>query len=130
MASTSSHCPRKLAEQSGLDLEQSYFYTDSHDDLPLLEIVGRPRPVNPTRQLSQIAKERTWLVRRFNSRGRPSVGDVVRTGLTYASLVPSVWAGAAAGLVNHSMREAINVAGSVWGELATSSRPSIAWKQR
>ena len=50
-----------------------------------------------------------WRVRRFTSRGRPSVGDLVRTGLTYASLVPSVWAGVAAGVVNGSMREAITV---------------------
>jgi putative phosphoserine phosphatase/1-acylglycerol-3-phosphate O-acyltransferase len=111
---------RKLASEHGLDLEQSYFYTDSHEDLPLLEIVGQPRPLNPNRQLAQIAKERQWPVRRFTSRGRPSAGDLVRTGLTYASLVPSIWAGAAAGVTNGSMREAINVAGSVWGELATS----------
>jgi putative phosphoserine phosphatase/1-acylglycerol-3-phosphate O-acyltransferase len=111
---------RTLADEHGLDLEQSYFYTDSHEDLPLLEIVGRPRPLNPTRQLAQIAKERMWPVRRFKSRGRPSMGDLVRTGLTYASLGPAVWAGAAAGIVNGSMREAINVAGSVWGDLATS----------
>ncbi len=111
---------RTLAAEHSLDIEQSYFYTDSHEDLPLLEVVGRPRPINPNRQLAQIAKERQWPVRRFTSRGRPSVGDLVRTGLTYASLAPSLWAGAAAGLMNGSMREAINVAGSVWGELATS----------
>jgi putative phosphoserine phosphatase/1-acylglycerol-3-phosphate O-acyltransferase len=111
---------RTLADRYGLDLEQSYFYTDSHEDLPLLEAVGHPRPVNPSRRLAQIAKERVWPVRRFTSRGRPSAGDFVRTGLTYASLAPSVWAGAAAGLINGSMREAINVTGSMWGDLATS----------
>lgn len=111
---------RKLAEEQGLDLAQSYFYTDSHEDMPLLEIVGRPRPLNPTRQLAQVAKERVWPVRRFKSRGRPSLGDIVRTGLTYASLGPAVWAGVAAGVLNGSVREGINVAGSIWGELATS----------
>ncbi|MCZ6782030.1 MAG: HAD-IB family hydrolase [Proteobacteria bacterium] len=111
---------RALAEQNDLDLEKSYFYTDSHEDLPLLELVGLPRPLNPNRQLAQIAKERQWPVRRFTSRGAPSAGDLIRTGLTYASLVPSVWAGVAAGLVNQSMREAINVTGSVWSDLATS----------
>ncbi|MBW2695587.1 MAG: HAD-IB family hydrolase [Deltaproteobacteria bacterium] len=111
---------RGLAAQHDLDLEQSYFYTDSHEDLPLLEIVGRPRPLNPNRGLAQIAKERKWPVRRFTSRGTPSAGDVLRTALTYASLVPSIWAGTAAGLVNGSMREAINIAGSMWGDLATS----------
>ncbi len=111
---------RVLAAREGLDLEESYFYTDSHEDLPLLEAVGRPRPLNPNRQLAQIAKERQWPVRRFTSRGRPGIGDLVRTGLTYASLIPAAWAGAAAGLVNGSYREAINVSGAVWGDVATS----------
>ncbi len=111
---------RELAARIGFDLGESFFYTDSHEDLPLLEVVGRPRPLNPNRQLAQIAKERQWPVRRFSSRGRPSVGDLVRTGLTYASLIPSVWAGVAAGLVNGSYREAVNVTGAIWGDLATS----------
>jgi len=111
---------RVLAAREGLDLEESYFYTDSHEDLPLLEAIGRPRPLNPNRQLAQIAKERQWPVRRFSSRGRPGLGDLVRTGLTYASMIPAVWAGAAAGIVNGSYREALNVSGAVWGDLATS----------
>ena len=111
---------RNLATRVDLDLGESYFYTDSHEDLPLLEVVGRPRPLNPNRQLAQIAKERQWPVRRFSSRGPPGIGDVVRTGLTYASLIPSLWAGVAAGLVNGSFREAVNVSGAVWGDPATS----------
>jgi putative phosphoserine phosphatase/1-acylglycerol-3-phosphate O-acyltransferase len=110
----------KLAQQHDVDLSHSYFYTDSHDDLPLLEAVGRPRPLNPNRRLAQISKERDWPVRRFHSRGRPSTEDVVRTGLVYGSLVPSLLAGAATGLLNRSWREAINTAGGVWGDLATS----------
>jgi putative phosphoserine phosphatase/1-acylglycerol-3-phosphate O-acyltransferase len=111
---------RELAVLHDVELPQSWFYTDSHEDLPLLDIVGRPRPTNPSRQLAQIAKERRWPVRRFHSRGPPSPGDVLRTGLVYASLVPSVWAGAAAGLINRSQREAVNVMGSVWSDLGTS----------
>ena len=111
---------RKIAETEGVDLDQSYFYTDSHEDLPLLEAVGRPRPLNPNRQLAQIAKERMWPVRRFHSRGRPSFGDLVRTGLSYASVAPALGAGLAAGIVNGSYRELLNVSGAVWSDLATS----------
>ena len=111
---------RQLARDYDLDLDECYFYTDSHEDLPLLELVGKPRPVNPNRELAQIGKERRWPVRRFTSRGRPSAGDLLRTGLVYASLVPSVFAGVAAGLINGSQREAVNVAGGLWGDLATS----------
>ena len=112
---------RSLTAEYDLDLEESYFYSDSHDDLPLFELVGRPRPLNPTRQLAQIAKERRWPVRRFTSRGIPTLGDVVRTGLIYGALAPSVAFGVAAGLLNRSKREAVNVMGSVWGDLAASA---------
>jgi putative phosphoserine phosphatase/1-acylglycerol-3-phosphate O-acyltransferase len=111
---------RTLVPRYDLELDDSYFYTDSHEDLPLLEIVGHPRPLNPNRQLAQIAKERRWPVRRFSSRGRPGLGDLIRTGLSLASVAPAVWAGTAAGLVNGSFREGLNVTGAVWGELATS----------
>ena len=111
---------RGLAAELDIDMEKSWFYTDSHEDLPLLEAVGRPRPLNPNRQLAQIAKERQWPVRRFKSRGRPSMGDITRSALAYASILPSAGVGAAAGALNGSWREAINVAGSVWGEVATS----------
>ncbi len=111
---------RNLADQCGIDLDESFAYTDSHEDLPLLEVVGHPRPLNPNRQLSQIAKERRWPVRRFTSRGSTSWGDILRTSLVYGSLFPSVVAGATAGLLSGSRREAVNVAGSLWGDLATS----------
>ena len=41
------HYANILAEREGFALEHSYFYSDSADDLPLLEGVGMPRPLNP-----------------------------------------------------------------------------------
>jgi putative phosphoserine phosphatase/1-acylglycerol-3-phosphate O-acyltransferase len=114
------HAAIGLAGSHDVELGESYFYTDSHEDLPLLNVVGRPRPLNPNGRLAQTAKERQWPVRRFHSRGTPSAGDLLRTGLFLGSIVPSVWAGVAAGIVNRSRREAINMLGSVWGDLATS----------
>ncbi len=46
--------------QHNLDLAASYFYTDSHHDLPLLESVGYPVVVNPNRKLKAIALKRRW----------------------------------------------------------------------
>ena len=111
---------RRLAEEQGLDLEQSYFYTDSDEDLPLLEIVGNPRPLNPNRRLADIALRRGWPVRRFTSRGLPSVGDVVRTGLAVGSLVPSFLMALPAALRDGDMRRAVNTAISTWGEVGTA----------
>ena len=111
---------REIAASADLDLRQSYFYTDSDEDLPLLEIVGRPRVLNPNRSLAQIAKERHWPVRRFSSRGTPGAGEWARTALTYGSLLPAVGAGLLSGLVTGSRREAINTGGALFGDLATS----------
>jgi putative phosphoserine phosphatase/1-acylglycerol-3-phosphate O-acyltransferase len=43
----------------------SYFYTDSSSDLPLLELVQYPVPVNPSRKLAKIAAARGWPIERF-----------------------------------------------------------------
>jgi putative phosphoserine phosphatase/1-acylglycerol-3-phosphate O-acyltransferase len=56
---------REYAAAHGLDLDRSYFYSDSHEDLPLLETVGHPVAVNPHRRLARIAAERGWPVMKF-----------------------------------------------------------------
>ncbi len=43
-------------------LDDSYFYSDSINDLPLLEQVSSPVAVNPDEELSIIAKQRGWQV--------------------------------------------------------------------
>lgn len=48
---------------SSLDaLAESHFYSDSHNDLPLLEVVMHPVAVDPDPQLLQKARERGWPV--------------------------------------------------------------------
>lgn len=49
-------------EQHPYPLDESYFYSDSINDLPLLEQVGYPVAVNPDERLSAIAAERSWPV--------------------------------------------------------------------
>jgi phosphoserine phosphatase len=52
----------KFAEEHGIDLAASWFYTDSIVDLPMLEAVGHPVAVNPDPRLRAEAKRRGWLV--------------------------------------------------------------------
>ncbi|MAE93874.1 MAG: HAD-IB family hydrolase [Deltaproteobacteria bacterium] len=108
----------ELANRFDLDLSECFFYTDSSDDLPLLEAVGKPCPLNPDSMLAQISKERGWPVRRFQSRGTPGVEQIARSALALASLLPSVVVGTTVGLINRSQREAVNVAGSMWSDLS------------
>ena len=42
--------------------EDSYYYGDSIDDLPVLQSVGYPVCVNPDKSLEKIAQERNWVI--------------------------------------------------------------------
>ncbi len=44
------------------DFAESFFYSDSHNDLPLLERVSRPVAVDPDEALRSRARERGWEV--------------------------------------------------------------------
>ena len=57
---------RHMAERYGYDLGESYAYTDSSTDQPLLETVGRPHAVNPDRALRKLANSRKWPVLTFS----------------------------------------------------------------
>ena len=52
-------------ENTSHDLEDSTFYSDSHNDIPLLEIVTTPIAVDPDDELRAIAKEQNWEIRSF-----------------------------------------------------------------
>lgn len=42
------------------DFEASYFYSDSTNDLPLLQIVTHPVATNPSEGLRRVAQEKNW----------------------------------------------------------------------
>lgn len=44
------------------DFDESYFYSDSTNDLPLLEVVTHPIVTNPSPSLLNIAEQRKWPV--------------------------------------------------------------------
>ena len=111
---------RGLGAELGLDLSQSWFYTDSEEDLPLLEAVGKPRPTNPSRNLATIATRRKWPTQRFASRGFPGAEQMMRTGLAIGSLVPSFLMGLPAAALNGNWQQAVNIMSSTWGEVGTA----------
>ncbi len=45
-----------------VNLEGATFYTDSHNDLPLLEQVGHPVAVDPDPTLERAARQRNWAI--------------------------------------------------------------------
>ncbi|MDU9391158.1 HAD family hydrolase [Pseudomonas sp. zfem002] len=53
---------RRWLEENGLNLEGSHFYSDSMNDLPLLEQVDNPVAVDPDPNLRAEAEKRGWPV--------------------------------------------------------------------
>jgi HAD superfamily hydrolase (TIGR01490 family) len=64
---------RALAEREGLDLSRSSAYSDSANDLPMLELVGHPNVVNPDGALLREARSRNWPVHEFRSGRRATM---------------------------------------------------------
>jgi len=51
---------RQYAEREGLSLSESYAYTDSMSDLPMLSVVGHPAACNPDARLRATAIHHDW----------------------------------------------------------------------
>jgi phosphoserine phosphatase len=61
---------RELAAAEGIDLSESYAYSDSESDLPMMRAVGHPVAVNPDHTLQRVAREEGWRIMRFDKLGR------------------------------------------------------------
>jgi HAD superfamily hydrolase (TIGR01490 family) len=64
---------RALADREGLDLARSSAYSDSSNDLPMLELVGHPNVVNPDGALLRLARTQDWPVHEFRSGRRATM---------------------------------------------------------
>jgi HAD superfamily hydrolase (TIGR01490 family) len=62
-----------LADREGLDLARCAAYSDSINDLPMLELVGHPHAVNPDGELRAEARRRDWPVHDFRTGRRAAM---------------------------------------------------------
>ena len=53
----------------GVDLNNAFFYSDSSEDLPLLEAVGRPVAANAKSTLAKVAEAKGWTQLAFVTQG-------------------------------------------------------------
>ncbi len=56
---------QRYAAEHGAALSDTYLYTDSHSDQPLLDVVGHPIAVNPDARLRRLARRRGWPIEMF-----------------------------------------------------------------
>ncbi len=90
------------AERHGIDLAESWAYSDSATDVPMLSAVGNPVVVNPDRELRRVAEARGWPIRIFteltplprelSSARKKAIGGVVG-GAALAAAAGIVWRG-------------------------------------
>ncbi|MDQ3755774.1 MAG: HAD family phosphatase [Acidobacteriota bacterium] len=59
-AATKASWIRIFAERESINLSDSYAYSDSMSDLPMLSIVGHPAVINPDMRLRQTALHHDW----------------------------------------------------------------------
>jgi HAD superfamily hydrolase (TIGR01490 family) len=84
---------RALARLEGLDLARCSAYSDSFNDMPLLQLVGHPNAVNPDAELLAEARRHNWPVHDFRT-GRKTT----MIALPVAAGAGAVAGGAAAAL--------------------------------
>jgi HAD superfamily hydrolase (TIGR01490 family) len=85
-----------LAEREGLDLTRCSAYSDSVNDLPMLQLVGHPNAVNPDAELRAEARRGGWPVHDFRSGRKATL-----VALPAAAGLGAVAGGVAAGLALH-----------------------------
>ncbi|WP_062381781.1 HAD family hydrolase [Demequina pelophila] len=78
---------RELAERTGIDLARSHAYGDSLNDVPMLEAVGKPCPINPDPRMRKLARDRGWPVREFRKRSKSGRRGIVKSSITGAAWV-------------------------------------------
>ena len=61
---------RGFADAHDIDLAESWAYSDSASDLPMLRAVGNAVVVNPDDRAAEVARAEGWRVMRFEKLGR------------------------------------------------------------
>ncbi|WP_344934580.1 HAD-IB family hydrolase [Sphaerisporangium flaviroseum] len=84
---------KALARREGLDLARCTAYSDSANDLPLLQLVGHPCAINPDSELLEHSRKNDWLVKDFRT-GRKAT----MIGLPIAAGAGAVAGGVAAAI--------------------------------
>ncbi len=84
------HAVRSLAIREGLNLKRCTAYSDSHNDVPMLSLVGKAVAINPDSDLRDVAKIRGWEMYDFRTARKAA-----KYGATTALAVGAAGGGAA-----------------------------------
>jgi putative phosphoserine phosphatase/1-acylglycerol-3-phosphate O-acyltransferase len=125
---------RELSKKYSLVLNKSYFYTDSYKDLPLLEIVGNPRPINPDPELVNISLKKNWNVKIYGGEQDSDLENISRSIISYFMVIPGILKSfSTGGKIDEIMNTMADTINNICGiylkikneEIVEKNRPSI-----
>jgi HAD superfamily hydrolase (TIGR01490 family) len=90
---------RALAAAEGLTLSRCAAYSDSHNDIPMLSLVGHPYAINPDAKLRKHAHAHDWRLRDYRTARKAA-----KVGLPAAAGVGAVAGGTASAIALHRRR--------------------------
>jgi HAD superfamily hydrolase (TIGR01490 family) len=93
------HAVRSLAIREGLNLKRCTAYSDSFNDVPMLQLVGTAVAINPDAALRVLARERGWEIRDFRTARRAA-----RIGVPSALVLGAAGGALAAAVVRRHER--------------------------
>lgn len=112
---------REFAPAHGVDLAESYAYSNGDEDVPFLATVGHPRALNPGRGLAAHARGAGWPVAYFRPRNHVAVTDVVRTAAGVGGMLGGFGTGLVTGLLTGgSRRDGIDLGITLAGDLGAA----------
>ena len=110
---------KEFARRQRISLKNSHVYANGDEDVPLLDSVGFPHPVNPAPVLARHAGERGWDVVRFRTkRSRFHPVALARTTALFGTFAAAVGAGTIAGVLTYDRRGGMDLATSLFGRAA------------
>lgn len=109
-----------FAEEKCTSIDHCFFYSDSTDDIALLEAVGYPVVLNGSKQLRDIASKNRWPSADFSSRGKASSGEIMRSLAATGSLVGSFVMALPLYALSGSRRDAVNFSISLFADTASA----------
>jgi putative phosphoserine phosphatase/1-acylglycerol-3-phosphate O-acyltransferase len=110
---------KEFARLKRIPLKNSYAYANGDEDVPFLDAVGFPHPINPTSDLARHAGERGWQVVRFRTRrSQFHPMALARTTGLFGGFAAAVGAGMVVGVLTNDSRGGVDLATSLFGRLA------------
>jgi putative phosphoserine phosphatase / 1-acylglycerol-3-phosphate O-acyltransferase len=108
----------EFARREKIPLKNCHAYANGNEDVPFLDAVGFPHPINPGSDLARHARERGWPIVRFqNKRSQFHPMALARTTGLFGGFFAAVGAGAVAGVLTQDRRGGVDLATSLFGRL-------------